>query len=307
MWVKACSVLQLNPSKYSLLGVCTQASEHPPTETGAPTHLFMAPNRHQTFKPFQLYWNESPFSQWIHMFCPGTDGHHPSHPMPTPLILQCLHLGVSLTNVTPSRRWWGHCGQGESHRGGAHSKILALYPKGFLVGLAPENMHIPWQCRPTWEDILCSSVSCMLGRRTGQPGFGQAQGRATLESNCAGQLSLTLRMNFNSCLIGDCGRVFPAVAHTQDHYLTKWLWDPLRGHGWWKNMDEFMVTSLLQATLTESDLHRQTHLWLARGETPVLHLPEVEHSRALYLGVIGHSSFSEILLCSSLWKKWKHL
>ena len=114
-------------------------------------------------------------------------------------------------------------------------------------------------------------------------------------------------MNFNSCLIWGCWRVFPAVAHTQDHYLTKWLWGPLRAHGWWKNMNEFMVTPLPQATLTESDLHIQTHLWPNRGETPVLHLLEVEQSRALYLGVIRHFSCSQILLCSSLWHNWKRL
>lgn len=36
----------------------------------------------------------------------------------------------------------------ESHTGpGAHSRILALYPKGFLVDFALKNMHMSWECR----------------------------------------------------------------------------------------------------------------------------------------------------------------
>lgn len=199
----------------------------------------MAPNCHQTFKPFQLYWNESP------SLSGSTCSALLEQVAATPPIL-CQHPSSCSVFIWGSHRpMWLQVGDNgdavgkESHRGGAHSKILALYPKGFLVGLAPEDTHIPWQCRPTWEDILCSSLSCMLGRRTGQPGFGQAQGRTTLESNCSGQLSLTLRMNFNSCLIGSWLREsFPSCGSHPRSLLNQMAVGPFKGtwvmkeHGW---------------------------------------------------------------------------
>ena len=49
--LKCVSLLRLNPSNKSFpLNICTQASEHPSAETGAPTHLFMAFNLRQTLK-----------------------------------------------------------------------------------------------------------------------------------------------------------------------------------------------------------------------------------------------------------------
>lgn len=105
-----------------------------------PTCLFMAFNLHQTFttclaclfSSFQLCWNVSPFFQWIHIFCPWTDGHHPSPPMLTSLILQCLHLGSWLTNVTLSRRQWRHWRQGESHRGRGTRQDFGTLSQGIL-------------------------------------------------------------------------------------------------------------------------------------------------------------------------------
>lgn len=197
----------------------------------------------------------------------------------------------------------------ESHTGAGHTpRCWPFIPRGFWwawllrTRISPDSVDPPGRTSSApalaacWDD---AQVSQALGKHRA----GQHWSPTVLASFLWHWEWILI-----PALLGvGCGRVFPAVAHTQDHYLTKWLWDPLRAHGWWKNMDEFMVTSLLQATLTESDLHRQTHLWLARGEIPVSHLPEVEHSRAFYLGVIGHSSFSEILLCSSLWEKWKRL
>ena len=127
-----------------------------------PTHLFMALNLHQTFKnchvclfsSFRLYWHVFPFFQWIRIFCPWTDGHHPSHPMVTSLILPCLHLGIWLTDVTLSRRQWGHCRQGESRGARGTLQDFGTLSQGIFGGLC------------SWRHTYALRVQSRLGGST---------------------------------------------------------------------------------------------------------------------------------------------